>query len=35
MLQSDVEPQESAATADGYYYPDGAFHYVEDVDSQE
>jgi hypothetical protein len=28
-------PQESAATADGYYYTDGAFYYMEDADAQE
>jgi hypothetical protein len=35
MLRSDVEPQESATAADGYYYPDGAFYYMEDADGQE
>ena len=35
MLRSDVGPQESAATADGYYYPDGAYYYVEAADNQE
>jgi hypothetical protein len=35
MLRSDVEPQESTATADGYYYPDGACYYMEVADGQE
>jgi hypothetical protein len=35
MLRSDDGSQEPAATADGYYYPVGAFYYVEDADNQE
>ncbi len=35
MLRSDVEPQESAATADKCYDPDGAYYYVEAADDQE
>jgi hypothetical protein len=35
MLRSDVEPQESAATADGYFFPSGAYYYVETADDQE
>ena len=35
MLRSDVGAQEPDATADGYYYPDGAYYFVEDADGQE
>jgi hypothetical protein len=35
MLRSDVGAQEPAATADGYYYPDEAYYYVEDANGQE
>jgi hypothetical protein len=35
MMRSDVEPQESAATADGYFFPDGACYYVEAADDHE
>jgi hypothetical protein len=34
MLRSDGA-QESAATADGYFFPDGAFYFMEDIDGQE
>jgi hypothetical protein len=35
MLRSDVEPQESDATANGYYNPDGVCYFMEDTDGQE
>ena len=35
MLRSDVEPQETDAVANEYYYPDGAYYFVEDADGQE
>jgi hypothetical protein len=35
MLRSDVEPQESAATADGYFFLSGVFYYMETADGQE
>jgi hypothetical protein len=35
MLRSDGGSQEPAAPANGYYYPDGAYYFVEDADVQE
>ena len=35
LLRSDDETQEPADPADDYYYPDGAYYYVETVDDQE
>jgi hypothetical protein len=35
MLRSDDGSQEPAATADGHYYPDGAYYDMEDADGQE
>ena len=31
----DDRSQEQDATADNYYYPDGAYYYVETTDDQE
>ena len=35
MSQPDGGAQELDATADDYYYPNGAYYYVETVDDQE
>ena len=35
MLQPDGGAQDLDATADGYYYPEGAYYYVMDADDQE
>jgi hypothetical protein len=35
MLRLDGGSQEPAAPADGYYYPDDAYYFVEDADGQE
>ena len=35
LLWPDDEAQESVDYTDGYYYPDGAYYYVETADDQE
>ena len=35
LMQLDVGAQDPDDTADDYYYPEGAFYYVEAVDDQE
>ena len=35
LLRPDGGSQEPDATTDYYYYPDGAYYYVETADNQE
>ena len=35
LLQLDDGSQEPDATTDNYYYPEGAYYYVEAADDQE
>ena len=35
LTQPDDGATESAAPADEYYYPEGAYYYVTDTDDQE
>ena len=35
LLQPDGGSQEPAASVDYYYYPEGAYYYVETADGQE
>jgi hypothetical protein len=34
-MRSDDGAQEPVVPADDYYYPDGAYYYVETTDNQE
>ena len=35
LMQPDVGAQESDATTDDYYNPEGAYYYMETADDQE